>query len=183
MRANTKKKHEMGKRFTLLIGLAAVGVMALGAQTASSTTGDPVDSTPPDLKVSGPKKQNPQKPIGPEENACPPEGDGWRACMLKVRTSCGEACTIWATGKLTNVKMDKLGATGCVCSGGKFPLGPELRNEKQREQVRQALDNGENVQAKVTVTAKDAAGNVATAKRTITLVKCGATSGPNCSAK
>ena len=73
--------------------------------------------------------------------------------------------------------MDKLRPTGCVCSAGKFPLGPELRNEKQRAQVRQALDNGENVQAKVTVTATDAAGNVATAKRTITLVKCGATSG------
>ena len=34
MRANTKKKHEMGKRFAILIGVAAVGVMALGAQTA-----------------------------------------------------------------------------------------------------------------------------------------------------
>ena len=82
MRAETKKKHNIGKRFAIVIGVAAVGVMALGAQTASSTTGDPVDSTPPDLQLSGPKKQNPQKPIGPEENACPPEGDGWRACML-----------------------------------------------------------------------------------------------------
>jgi hypothetical protein len=33
MRANTKKKHKMGKRFALVIGVAAVGVMALGAQT------------------------------------------------------------------------------------------------------------------------------------------------------
>ena len=33
MRANTKKKHEMGRRFAILIGLAAAGVMALGAQT------------------------------------------------------------------------------------------------------------------------------------------------------
>ena len=50
-------------------------------------------------------------------------------------------------------------------------MGPELGKEKQREQVRQALDDGENVKAKVTVKATDAAGNVATAKRTITLVK------------
>ena len=39
MRAETKKKHKMGKRFAIVIGVAAVGVMALGAQTASSTTG------------------------------------------------------------------------------------------------------------------------------------------------
>jgi hypothetical protein len=37
--------------------------------------------------------------------------------------------------------------------------------------VRKTLDNGKNVQAKVTVRATDAAGNVATAKRTIKLVK------------
>ena len=34
MRAETKKKQKMGRRFAILIGLAAVGVMALGAQTA-----------------------------------------------------------------------------------------------------------------------------------------------------
>ena len=34
MRADTKKKHEMGKRFAIVIGVAAAGVMALGAQTA-----------------------------------------------------------------------------------------------------------------------------------------------------
>ena len=33
MRAETKRKHEMGKRFAIVIGVAAVGVMALGAQT------------------------------------------------------------------------------------------------------------------------------------------------------
>jgi Ca2+-binding RTX toxin-like protein len=37
MRAQTKKKHEMGKRFAILIGVAAVGVMALGAQTGAQT--------------------------------------------------------------------------------------------------------------------------------------------------
>jgi hypothetical protein len=36
---------------------------------------------------------------------------------------------------------------------------------------RKALDEGEKVQAKVTVKATDAAGNEATAKRTIKLVK------------
>jgi RTX calcium-binding nonapeptide repeat (4 copies) len=33
MRANTKKKHGIRKRFAVVIGVAAVGVMALGAQT------------------------------------------------------------------------------------------------------------------------------------------------------
>jgi hypothetical protein len=38
MRANTKKKHEIRKRFALVIGVAAVGVMALGAQTVTAQT-------------------------------------------------------------------------------------------------------------------------------------------------
>jgi hypothetical protein len=38
MRADTKKKHKMGKRFAILIGLAAVGVMALGAQTGATAS-------------------------------------------------------------------------------------------------------------------------------------------------
>ena len=70
MRAKTKGKHEIRKRFALVIGVAAAGVVALGAQTASSTTGDPVDSTPPDLQLSGPKKQSPQN----VPRDCPPPG-------------------------------------------------------------------------------------------------------------
>ena len=42
---------------------------------------------------------------------------------------------------------------------------------KTRKQALKALDDGKKVRAKVTVRAKDAAGNVATAKRTIKLVK------------
>ena len=37
MRAETKKKHKMGKRFAVVIGVAAAGVMALGAQTGAQT--------------------------------------------------------------------------------------------------------------------------------------------------
>ena len=44
MRAQTKVKHEMGKRFALLIGVAAAGVMALGAQTGPATAGPPATS-------------------------------------------------------------------------------------------------------------------------------------------
>ena len=39
MRAHTEGKYEMGKRFAIVIGVAAAGVMALGAQTATSSRG------------------------------------------------------------------------------------------------------------------------------------------------
>ena len=38
MRAQTKKKHGMGRRFAIVIGVVAVGVMALAAQTALAAT-------------------------------------------------------------------------------------------------------------------------------------------------
>ena len=38
MRANTKKKHNIGKRFAIVICVAATGVMALGAQTGTAAT-------------------------------------------------------------------------------------------------------------------------------------------------
>ena len=38
MRAYTKKKHEMGRRFAIVIGVAAAGVMALGAQTGAAAS-------------------------------------------------------------------------------------------------------------------------------------------------
>ena len=55
-------------------------------------------------------------------------------------------------------------------SGGTYYLNLKL-TKKMRKQARKALDDGKKVRAKVTVRAKDAAGNVATAKRTIRLVK------------
>jgi hypothetical protein len=89
----------MGKRFAIVIGVAAARVMALGAQTATSSTGDHVDSTPPDLQLSAKKKQG----LG---NA------------VKVKASCGdEACTASSEGKLTKVKHDKLVGTASAGSG------------------------------------------------------------------
>ena len=162
----------MGKRFAIVIGVAAAGVMALGAQTATSTTGT-VDRVPPDLELSGPTKQS--QAIVP-----PSPGEGWRIgcdrgyCVVRVKVSCGdEACTARANGKLTKVKNGKLKP---------WPWRRDLdRGEpnilllhltlKTRKQAQKALDDGKKVRAKVTVRAKDAAGNVATAKRTIKIVK------------
>jgi hypothetical protein len=42
MRANTKGKHGMGRRFAVVIGVAAVGVMALGAPTGAAASEDVV---------------------------------------------------------------------------------------------------------------------------------------------
>ena len=155
----------MGKRFAIVIGVAAAGVMALGAQTAAAG-GEPVDSVPPDLQLSGKKKQS--IGIDPE---CEFRCAIW---TVEVKASCGdEACTVRANGKLTNVKSDKLIKPHIDVD---LHLAPgETRNirlvptKSQRKPARKALAEGKNVQAKVTVEATDAAGNVATAKRTITL--------------
>jgi hypothetical protein len=152
------------KRFAIVIGAAAAGVMALGAQTATPSTGESVDNVPPDLQLSGPKRQSPQA------NSC-----GSLRCDLRVQASCGdEECTARANGKLTNVKNDKLTSedpTTRVIAPGEakklwLPLSPS-----QRKQARKAIAEGEKVKAKVTVRASDAAGNEATAKRTIKIVK------------
>ena len=155
----------MGKRFVIaiVIGVAAAGVMALGAQTATSTTGT-VDRVPPDLQLSGTKTtQNPQADTFCERGRC----------NVFVKVSCGdEACTARARGKVTKVKNDKLEP-----GGGKDLEPGETRTlalymtPTTRKQARKALAEGKNVTAKVTVRAEDAAGNVATAKRTIRLVK------------
>lgn len=92
---------------------------------------------------------------------------------MVLNVSCGvDACTVRAKGRLTNVKRHKLTPDGPwdIRPGSTEELGLELRASQRRE-VRKALDRGENVQAIGTVPATDAAGNVATAKRTIKLVK------------
>ena len=55
-------------------------------------------------------------------------------------------------------------------SGGIYPLRLRLTGETPRK-VREALDDGKKVLAKITVEATDAVGNAVTATRTIRLVK------------
>jgi hypothetical protein len=159
---------QMGKRFAIVIAVVAAGAMALGAQTAASG----VDRLPPDLQLSGDKTQNPQ-----EDRFC----DSQR-CDVIVEVSCGdEACTERARGKLTNVKNHSLHPDGpIVVAPGKTikRTGPEMAKKAQRRQIRKALDEGKNVRAKVTVRATDAAGNVATAERTIRLVRAQTAAAP-----
>ena len=155
----------MGKRFAIVIGVAAAGVMALGAQAATSTTGERGgDLVPPNLHLSGDKTQNPQA-----DTYC----DRGR-CNVHVQVSCGhQRCTARFRGRLTQVNNNKLEPDGprIVRAGETKGGGPELKKPKQRKQVREALDNGKTVLAIVTVRAKDAAGNTTTRKRTVRLVK------------
>ena len=148
----------MGKRFAIVIGVAAAGVMALGAQTALA-------GGAPDLQLSGDKKQS--QGIQP---GCTDRCGPW---AVAVNASCGhEACTLSAKGKLTNVKNDKLEPHNSVDLEPGETRTLHLRlTEKTRKKARKALADGKNVQAKITVKATDADGNVATAKRTIRLVE------------
>jgi hypothetical protein len=161
----------MGKRFAIVIGVAAAGVMALGAQTVLA--GGPVDSDPPDLQLSGKKKQKLGKG-GPGQNCLSLRGKcGQPPEAVKVKASCDEACTARAEGKLTKVKNDKLRPSERVELRPHQTGGRTLKlklTKKTRRQAHEALDKGKNVQAKVTVEATDAAGNVATAKRTIKIL-------------
>ena len=127
---------------------------------ATSTTG-PVDRVPPDLRLSGAKTQNPQA-----DTYC----DRGR-CDVYVKVSCGDqACTARARGRLTKVKEDKLEpARRDLDPGETAALGLNL-SLKTRKQARKALAEGKKAKAKVTVRATDAAGNVATAHRTIRIV-------------
>jgi hypothetical protein len=58
-----------------------------------------------------------------------------------------------------------------ACQGELWRRGVHRTRQGEADEVRKALDRGEKVKAKVTVRATDAAGDVATAKRTIKLVK------------
>ena len=173
MRADTKKKHKMGKRFAIVVGVAAVGVMALGAQTATSTTGR-VDRVPPDLQLLGPMKQDPV--IAPGTDCGAPQAPAVcgpchydESCVVRVDYRCDERCTARVKGKLTNVENAKLKPAG---SGGPSRTGSSWMfvSRQTRINAGAALAEGKNVEARVTIRARDAAGNVTTAKEAITLV-------------
>jgi hypothetical protein len=135
-----------------------------GGPTVALTGGGIDAKGPPDLQLSGSKRQNPQAD-GP---IC-----DMALCDVKVRASCGYAeCTLSASGKLTKVNSDKLRPihSWVLAPGKTTSLQMELK-KSQRTQVRHQLAEGRNVEAKITVRAKDAAGKVTTAKRTIKLVE------------
>jgi hypothetical protein len=118
MRAHTEGKYEMGKRFAIVIGVAAAGVMALGAQTAAAG-GEPVDSVKPDLQLSGPKKVS----LHPE---VPGQGRPW----VLVKASCGKVKGPPAS-PLESVPPEPWAAnlpdTACTLSAEGKVMGDELK--------------------------------------------------------
>jgi hypothetical protein len=146
MRANPKKKHGMGRRFAVVIGVAAVGVIALGAQTVLAGR-----DRAPDLKLGGKKTQG--APLPPKETGQRRGPPGPRA--VAVSASCGEfsgprasptdltpaeasqlgesppanlpdlGCHLSATGKVTQVKNGTL-KPGTQSRGVDVP-GPHLQ--------------------------------------------------------
>jgi hypothetical protein len=139
---------------------------------------------PGHLRLSGRKKQSLRQ--GPPTRGCLEHG----RCpsSVQVKASCGDAgypadaqgglddlCTARVKGKLTKVKKDKLKPVRRLASTDLAPGETETLalklTKKTGRQVRKALDEGEKVEAKVTVRGRDAAGDVQTAKSTIRLVK------------
>jgi hypothetical protein len=192
VRAYTERKDEMGKRFAIVIGVAAAGVMALGAQTAlagdAGCLGCPRGVDDPDLQLWGKKTE-------------PPAGTYEKQKLgkaVKVNVGCGdEACTVHASGnvywhvedgggkaaarlashEIPSVKHDRLKPASAefVGPGETTTLSLKLK-EKTRKEARKALNNrGKNAEwspnAWVVVYATDGAGNWANAQGLIKLLK------------
>jgi hypothetical protein len=121
MRAHTKKKHGMGKRFAVVIGAAAAGVMALGALALGAQTGA---GGAPHLKLSGHTKQ-----IGPRCTD-PPRCGVPRA--VSVSASCGEVNgppVPWAPGLLKELRPPaNVPDLGCHLSAEGKVMGDKLRH-------------------------------------------------------
>jgi hypothetical protein len=192
-------EHDMTGRWAVVIGAAAAGVMALGAQTVLAG-GDRA----PDLKLSGRKTQSqadinhpgsPPRPkvvwveascgefrgppASPSEESAPPANLPDLGCHLsaegkvmgdKLRHRLQARVDLPGPGVACKVDQESGALTTCHWFSGSRALMELKLREKTRKQVRKALLDGQKVEAEVTVRAKYASGKVETAKRTIKLV-------------
>ena len=149
-----------------------------GGPTVALTGKGVTTPTPWDWPVElwGPRKQNPTIHPGSCDGPTPALTCGANcerySCSVIVRASCGgAACTARAEAKLTKVKNDKLKPSSVFVSPGSRSMLELKVPLKTRIQAGKALAEGKKVKAKVTVRARDAAGNGTTAKRTIKIVK------------
>jgi hypothetical protein len=62
MRAHTKGKHGMGKRFAILVAVAAAGVMAFGAQTVMALGAQTAAAGGPTSSSRGRRSRTPSSP-------------------------------------------------------------------------------------------------------------------------
>lgn len=116
----------------------------------------PADTTAPALRLSGATVQKVLRQRG----------------VFVVAACPAEACTTTAKGKVSirrSAKVFRLTpVTKQIAKRGKATLKLKLKRRALRA-IGRALKKGKSVSAKVTVTAKDAAGNVITKRRTIKL--------------
>lgn len=116
----------------------------------------PADTTAPALRLGGAASQKVLRQRG----------------MLVVARCGAEACTATAKGSVAVPGAARVfkftPVTEQISTGGKATLKLRLKRKALRA-IRRALKAGEKLRAKVTVTAKDAAGNVTTTRRTIRL--------------
>jgi hypothetical protein len=171
----------MGRRFAIVIGVAAAGVMALVAQTAMAG-GEPVDSVPPDLQLWG-NEPDPLELMVVKQNL---------GKAVEVDVGCGdEACTLSGRGEVywwvedgegkaatrshenPQVKHRRLKSARDDLGPGETTTLSLKLNETTRENARNALkDKGEDVPvwspyAEIIVFATDAAGNKTNAQAAI----------------
>src|SRR5262245_19125959 len=115
MRAE-RKKHEIRKRFAVVIGVVAVGVMALGTQTALA-------GKKPHLQLWG---TNPQSQADPNH-----PGSLVRSMAVSVTASCGELSgppVPWAPGLLKKLRPPaNVPDLGCHLSAEGKVMGDKLR--------------------------------------------------------
>jgi hypothetical protein len=124
--------------------------------TTTATPPPPLDTTAPPLQLSGALSQRVLRQRG----------------VLVTAASPAEASTVTARGKVmirgsANV-LRFTPATKQIASGAKATLKLKLKRSPLSA-IGRALKAGKRMSAKVTVTAKDAAGNVTTKQRTIKL--------------
>jgi hypothetical protein len=170
----------MAGRWAVVIGVAAVGVMALGAQAHGGGAGgaDEKQKLGNAVKVktscSDVRTDYGSKPLeGPEDEACTVRAEGKLRWVVHV-PRCGHDCLVNGEGRKLKPASADLGP------GETTTLKLKLRGNT-RERVGEALDEGKTVTdrgpgrwlaaASVKLEATDAAGNVATSKRSIKIVE------------
>jgi hypothetical protein len=120
MRAQTRGKHGRGKRFALVIGVAAAGVMALGAQTTLA-------GKKPHLQLFGKTTQS-QADINHPGSLLQP-------MAVSVTATCGEISgppVSWAPGLLKELRPPaNLPDLGCHLSAEGKVMGDKLRHRLQ----------------------------------------------------
>jgi hypothetical protein len=167
MRVHTEKKDKMGRRFAVVIGVAAVGAMALGAQTAHGGIADEKQKLGKAVKVNA-SCGDALEGRGAEDEACTARAEGKLLWFTPVPSRLARSAR---PDPPTNVKHGKLKPASADVGPGETTTLKLKLTKKTRKRAGEALDDGKKVLAKVKVDATDAAGNVATAKRTIRLVK------------